>query len=67
MVSVCKAFKMVSVCKTFKNLLLQNYSQNSKIFHTNSPSVSVIKVCSNGSTTYIISELRAKDNLNIAL
>ena len=29
-------------------------------------SVCVIKVCSNGSATYIIGELIAKDNLNLA-
>ena len=30
-----------------------------------SPSVCVIKVCSNGGATYIIGEIIAKDNLNI--
>ena len=39
--------------------------QNSYILHTNSPWVCVIKVCSNGGATYIISEIIAKDNLNI--
>ena len=33
--------------------------------HTNSPWVCVVKVCSNGGTTYIIGEIIAKDNLNI--
>ena len=33
--------------------------------HTNSPNVSVIKVCSNGGATYIIHDIIAKDNLNI--
>ena len=42
------------------------FSKNSQILHTNSPWVCVIKVCSNGGFTYIISELKAKDNLNIA-
>ena len=31
----------------------------------NGPWVCVIKVCSNGGTTYIIGEIIAKDNLNI--
>ena len=39
--------------------------QNFQILHTNSPWVCVIKVCSNGDTTYIIGEIIAKDNLNI--
>ena len=47
----------------FENLLLQNCSQNSLILHTNSPWVCVIKVCSNGGSTYIIGKLIAKDNL----
>ena len=51
--------------QTFENLLRQNYSQNSKILHINSPWVCVIKVCSNGGTTYIIGEIISKDNLNI--
>ena len=50
--------------QTFENLLLQNYSTNSLILHTNSPWVCVIKVCSNGGATYIIGEIIAKDNLN---
>ena len=40
--------------------------QNSKILHTNSPWVCLIKVCSNGGATYIIGEIIANYNLNIA-
>ena len=40
--------------------------QNSEIFHTNSPWVCVIKVSSNDGAIYIICEIIAKDNLNIA-
>ena len=36
------------------------------ILHTYSPWVCVIKVCSNGGASYIIGEIIAKDNLNIA-
>ena len=32
----------------------------------NSPWICVIKICSNGGATYIICEVIAKDNLNIA-
>ena len=53
--------------ETFENLLLQNYSiKFLDIAHKNSPWVCVIKICSNGGTTYIICEIIAKDNLNIA-
>ena len=51
--------------QTFENPLLQNYSTKFLHLHTNSPWVCVIKVCSNGGATYIISEIIAKDNLNI--
>ena len=40
--------------------------QNSYIFHTDSPWICVIKVCSSGGATYITDEILAKDNLNIA-
>ena len=36
------------------------------MLHTNSSWLCVIKVCSNGGSTYIIGEIIAKDNLNIA-
>ena len=36
------------------------------VLRTNSPYVCVIKVCSNGGTTYIIGEIIAKENLNMA-
>ena len=36
------------------------------MLNTSSPWVCVIKVCSNGGTTYIIGKIKAKDNLNIA-
>ena len=51
--------------KTFENLLLQNCATKFLDIHTNSPWVCVIKVCSNGGATCIISEIIAKDNLNI--
>ena len=35
------------------------------MLHANNPWVYVIKVCSNGGTTYIIGEIIAKDILNI--
>ena len=38
---------------------------NTQILQTNSPWVCIILVCSSGSATYIISELIAKDNLNM--
>ena len=50
--------------QSFENLLLQNYSKNSYILHTNSPWVCVIKVCSDVGATYIIGEIFAQDNLN---
>ena len=50
--------------QSFENLLLQNYSTEFLgIAHKQS---FVILVCLNGSATYIIGELIAKDNLNIA-
>ena len=53
--------------QTFENLLLQNYSAEFlDIENTYSLWVCVIKFCSNGSAPSIISELKAKDNLNIA-
>ena len=60
----CKNF--VSVYKTFKNLLLPNHSTEFLDIAQKSPQVCVIEVCSNGNATYIISEILAKDNLNIA-
>ena len=54
-----------NLMQTFENLLLQNYSTKFLyILHTNSPWVCVIKFCSDGGATYIISEIIAKDNLN---
>ena len=35
---------------------------NTMILHTHGPWVCVIKVCSNGGATYIIGEIKAKDN-----
>ena len=53
--------------QTFENILLKNYSiKFLDVAQTNSPWVCVIKVCSNGGTTYIISEIIAKGHLNIA-
>ena len=52
--------------QTFENLFSKTTQQNSLILHTNSPWVCVIKVCSNDGSTYIIREIIAKDNLNIA-
>ena len=52
--------------RAFENLILQNYSAKFlDITYINSPWVCVIKVCSNGGTTYIIGEIIAKDNSNI--
>ena len=42
---------LVSVCKMFNNLFLQNYSTKFLDVYTNSPSVCVIKVCSNDSAS----------------
>ena len=36
------------------------------MLHTNSREVCQIKVCSNGGATYIVGEIIAKDNLDIA-
>ena len=52
-------------CKTLKIFFSETAQKNSYILHTNSLWVCVIKVCSNGGATYIISEIIAKDNLNI--
>ena len=53
--------------QTFENLLLQNYfTKFLDIAHTNSPWVCVIKSGSIGGATYIIGDIIAKDNLNIA-
>ena len=51
--------------QTFENLLLQNYSTKFLDITYKSPWVCVIRVCSNGGATYIISQIIAKDNLNI--
>ena len=51
--------------QTFENLLLQNYlTKFLDIAHRNSPCV--IKSGSIGGATYIIGDIIAKDNLNIA-
>ena len=52
-----------NLMQTFENLL-QNYSR--KFLDTNCPWVCAIQVCSNGGATYIIDEIIAKNNLNIA-
>ena len=52
--------------QNFENLLLQNYlTKFLDICTKNSPWVCVIKVCSDGGATYIISKIIAKDFLNI--
>ena len=51
--------------QTFENLLLQNCSTKFLDITYNSPWICVIKICSNGCATYIISKIIAKDNLNI--
>ena len=51
--------------QTFENLILQNYSTEFLDIIHKWPWICVIKVCSNGGTTYIIGEKIAKDNLNI--
>ena len=65
-----KCKNLVSVYKTFKNLVPQNYLTEFLGIAikncTNSPWECVIKVCSNAFATYIIGEIVAKDNLNIA-
>ena len=60
-----KCKNLVSVYMNFKNLLPQNYSTEfldiaHKIF------LCLIKVCSKGGAIYIIGEIIAKDNLNMA-
>ena len=50
LVSVCKTLKFGFCLQDIKNLLLQKYSTKIvRYFTQNSPSVCVIKVCSNGS------------------
>ena len=61
-----KCKNLVSVDKNLEIILSKNAQQDPYILHTNSPWVCVIKVCSNGGATYIISEIIAKDSLNIA-
>ena len=46
--------------QTFENLLLENYSTKFLDISINNPWVCVIKVCSNGGTTYIIGEIIAR-------
>ena len=57
---------IANLMQTFENLILQNYSTKFLDIAQNSSWVCVIKICSNGGTTYIICEIIAKDNLNIA-
>ena len=52
--------------QTFENLLKNYSTEFFDIAHKLSPWLWLIKVCSNGGTTYINSEIIAKDNLNIA-
>ena len=54
--------------QTFENLLLQNYSTVLvflDIAQKYSLGTCVIKDCSNGDATYIISKIIVKDNLNL--
>ena len=53
-----------SVNETLKIFFSKTTQQNSQILHSSSPWVCVIKVCSNGDTTYITGKIIAKDNLN---
>ena len=50
----------------FKNLLVQNYSTKFLDIAQNSPWACVIEVSSNGDVTYIIGEIIANYNLNVA-
>ena len=50
----------------FENLLLQSYSTEFLVLHTNNPWVCVNKVCSHGGANYIIGEIIAKHLLNVA-
>ena len=52
--------------QTFENLLPQICTTEFLDITHKCPWVYVIKVCSNDGTTYIIGEIIAKDNLNIA-
>ena len=52
----------MQILKTFSKTTQQNFLD---IAH-NSNLIYVIKVCSNGGAIYIISEIIAKDNFNIA-
>ena len=61
-----KMQKFGSVCRSFKNLLLQNYSTEFFDIAHKESLVYVIKVCSNSGNMYIIIEIIAGDNLNIA-
>ena len=62
--------KIIAKCNLNRALMqtlkifFKTTQQNSFIWHTNSPWVCVIKVCSNAGATKIIGELVAKDNLN---
>ena len=49
-----------NLMQTFENLLLQNISIEFLDIAHNSPWACVIKVCSNGISTYIIAEIIAK-------
>ena len=59
-----KMQSLVAVYQTFKNLLLRNriLRYRTQIY---SPWVCLIEVCSNGGATYIITEIIAKNILNI--
>ena len=62
-----KNLNIENLMQTFENLLLQNYlTKFLDIAHTNSPWVCVMKSGSIGGVTYIIGDIIAKDNLNIA-
>ena len=51
--------------RPFKIFFSKTTKQNAEVLHTNSPWGCLIKVCSNVGSTYIISEIIAKNNLNI--
>ena len=56
---------IANLMQHYKIFISEITQQNSLILHTNSLWVCVAKVCSNSFTTYIIGEIKAKDNLNL--